>query len=331
VNTIDVIFPTFPIYLSLNPEYLKMVLEPVLHYLTYPVTSGGWPKNFAIHDIGAHYPNATGHPNGVEEDMPLYETSALFQMILAYQKFSGNTTWAVQYTSLLTGYGDYLIEKGLYPATQLISVDAIAATANQTGLSVQSAIGLQAAAVLLKNTTYSDTANHFVDVIYNQGVGLDSSSPDTSTHFTYNYNKTDTWGTLFPIYPDVLLNLTTFPSAAYEMEANFLLTQNKPAGLPFFGPYSYTTPLTGGGCDWSITDWTFWVAASVDNPTLQGSVVNATHAFLTNGMNTEPFGTKYTVEVPGVIGQWVGNRARSTVGANFALLTLEQGVWPKLY
>jgi len=27
----------------------------------------------------------------------------------------------------------------------------------------------------------------------------------------------------------------------------------------------------------------------------------------------------------------VGNRARSTVGANFALIALEQGVWSKLY
>jgi len=53
VNTIDVIFPTFPIYLIFNPEYLKMVLEPVLRYLNYPVSAGGWPKNFAIHDIGS--------------------------------------------------------------------------------------------------------------------------------------------------------------------------------------------------------------------------------------------------------------------------------------
>jgi hypothetical protein len=35
-----------------------------------------------------------------------------------------------------------------------------------------------------------------------------------------------------------------------------------------------------------------------------------------------PFGTKYNVEGPEV-GKWIGNRARSTVGSNFALLALK--------
>ena len=330
MNTVDVIFPTFPIYLTLNPEYLKMVLEPVLRYSNYPVQDGGWPKNFAIHDIGSAYPNATGHADGAEEDMPLFESSALLQLVYAYQMYGNDKAWAGNYTSVLSEYATYLQYNGLIPATQLISVDAIQATANQTGLAVQSAIGLKAAGALLQNSAFTNAAEFIVNEVYNQGLGLDGSSPSTSTHFTYNYGLDSTWGTLFPAYPDVLLNLTTFPTAAYTMEGDFLLSQNQPAGLPFFGPYSYTVPLTAG-CDWSITDWTFWTSAAVDNEELQGAVVNATHAFLTNGMNTEPFGTKYVVEQPGTIGQWIGNRARSTVGANFALILLEQGTWGKLY
>lgn len=334
MNTIDVIFPTFPILVSLNPTYLRLMLQPVMEYLALPVSSGGWPKPFVIHDIGSNYPNATGHADGREEDMPLFETSALFQLLYAYQKFTGDTAWAAQWSSLLNGYADYLVQHSLYPAVQLISVDAIRGTVNQTGLAVQSTIGLAAAAALLNNSTYRTTADSFVDQIYNQGLGLDGQTPETSTHFTYNYDHSTTWGTLFPIYPDVLLNLTTFPTAAYEMEASYLLTQNKPAGLPFFGPYDYTESLTDGGCAWTITDWTFWTSAAVDNVEFQGVVVNATKAFLTNGRavgNNEPFGTKYEVIAPGTEGKWVGNRARSTVGANFALIALEQGVWSKLY
>lgn len=331
VNTIDVIFPTFPILVSLNPTYLRLMLQPVLDYLTVPVSQGGWPKNFCIHDIGASYPNATGHNNGVEEDMPLFETSALFQLMYAYQKFTGDTAWASKWSTLLTGYADYLVSNGLYPATQLISVDAIHATANQTGLAVQSAIGLSAASALLNNPSYRTAATNFADKIYTHGLGLDGATPATSTHFTYNYDNPSTWGTLFPIYPDVLLNLTTFPQSAYEMEANFLLTQNKPAGLPFFGPYNYTESLTPDGCAWTITDWSFWTSAAADNVQLQSSVVNATKAFLVNGISSEPFGTKYEVETPGKEGKWIGNRARSTVGANFALIAREMGVWSKLY
>jgi len=331
MNTIDVIFPTFPILISLNPTYLRLMLQPVMEYLALPISDGGWPKPFVIHDIGSAYPNATGHHDGNEEDMPLFETSALFQLLYAYQKFTGDNAWAAQWTNLLNGYADYLVKNGLYPATQLISVDAIRATGNQTGLAVQSAIGLSAAAALLNEPTYRESADSFVNKIYNQGLGLDGKTPETSTHFTYNYNHPSSWGTLFPIYPDVLLNLTTFPTAAYEMEASYLLTQNKPVGLPFFGPYDYTTSLTDNGCTWTITDWTFWTTAAVNNVQLQSLVVNATKAFLTNGLNSEPFGTKYEVMAPGTEGKWVGNRARSTVGANFALIALEQGVWSKLY
>lgn len=230
--------------------------------------------------------------------MPLYETSAFLQMIYAYQKYTGDTSWSSQYNTLLNGYAQYLVKSGLYPATQLISVDAIDATANQTHLAVQSAIGLQAASKLLTNTSYAITAAAFVNQIYTHGLGLDGSSPASSTHFTYNYGQSSTWGTIFAIYPDVLLNLSTFPAAAYAMEGAWLLQQNQPAGLPFFGPYSYTESLTGG-CDWSITDWSFWTSAATGNQQLITDVINATHAFITNGMNTEPFGTKYVVESPG--------------------------------
>jgi len=51
---------------------------------------------------------------------------------------------------------------------------------------------------------------------------------------------------------------------------------------------------------------------------------------LTNGKNTIPFGTKYYVEGPNA-GEWIGNKARSTVGSDFALLALKYGTLEDLY
>jgi hypothetical protein len=56
INTIDIIFPLFPALYVLNTEYIPLLLEPVMQYLA----AGRWPQPFMIHDIGAHYPNATG-------------------------------------------------------------------------------------------------------------------------------------------------------------------------------------------------------------------------------------------------------------------------------
>jgi hypothetical protein len=103
--------------------------------------------------------------------MPLFETSSLFILLLAYQKYSGDTAYAQQHRSLLEDYADYLVHNSLYPSSQLISVDAIPATANQTGLAIQAAIGLQAASVLLDNATLADKASSFTKIIYDQGLG----------------------------------------------------------------------------------------------------------------------------------------------------------------
>lgn len=70
------------------------------------------------------------------------------------------------------------------------------------------------------------------------------------------------------------------------------------------------------------------VAAGASSPTVQEAIIKTTHAFLTNGKHSVPFGTKYNVKGPDV-GEWIGNRARSTVGSNFALLALKDGYWGK--
>jgi hypothetical protein len=187
--------------------------------------------------------------------MPLFETSSLFILLLAYQKYSGDIAYAQQYRSLLEGYADYLVHNSLYPSSQLISVDAIPATANQTGLAIQSAIGLKAASVILNNETLADTASSIANAIYDQGLGLDGEDPSDSNHFTYNYGKSSTWNVLFPAYSDVLLDLETFPPEAWELQSTWYESQIRELGLPFAGPSTNLdyvgTPLLWGLLDWS--------------------------------------------------------------------------------
>jgi len=76
----------------------------------------------------------------------------------------------------------------------------------------------------------------------------------------------------------------------------------------------------------TLTEFPDIVAASASSVAVQEAVINTTHAFLTNGLNNIPFGTRYNVEGPDV-GKWTGNKARSTVGSDFALLALSQGTW----
>ena len=47
VNTIDVIFPAFPQFYVMNPEYIRLLLEPVVQYLA----SGRWQKASLISTV----------------------------------------------------------------------------------------------------------------------------------------------------------------------------------------------------------------------------------------------------------------------------------------
>ncbi|KAK4508204.1 hypothetical protein PRZ48_001942 [Zasmidium cellare] len=318
MNTVDLIFQSWPIYISLNPDFIILLFKPTLEYLA----SGRWPKEYVIHDMGAHYPNATGHDNGDAEDMPLFETSTLFILLLAYQELSGDTSYTTQYKSLLDGWAQYLVDNSLYPASQLISVDAIAGTPNQTALAIQSAIGLKAASRLLDNSSYSDTADFFADKIYTLGLGLNGNSPNTSTHFTYNYGNDDSWNVIFTSFPDVFLSLSTFPQSAWDLQGEWYLSQVEDAGLAWAGPPS------DKGVDWALTDWNIMTAA-ISSVDVQETIVNTTHTFLFNGKNDIPFGTKYYVSGDNA-GEWIANKGRSTVGTHFSIAAFQQGLWSEL-
>ncbi|KAB8257047.1 hypothetical protein BDV32DRAFT_128063 [Aspergillus pseudonomiae] len=78
-QTIDVIFPSFPFFLYTNPRWLAYLLEPLIEHMS----SGQYPNKYAMHDLGTHFPNATGHPDGNDEYMPVEECGNLLIMGLA--------------------------------------------------------------------------------------------------------------------------------------------------------------------------------------------------------------------------------------------------------
>lgn len=51
IQTVDVIYQTWPIFVNLNPEYIRLLLQPIVSYLERP-KSHGWPKPWVIHDLG---------------------------------------------------------------------------------------------------------------------------------------------------------------------------------------------------------------------------------------------------------------------------------------
>ncbi|KAK3706738.1 hypothetical protein LTR37_012583 [Vermiconidia calcicola] len=281
VNTVDVIMPISPIWYVMAPEYIRLPLEPVIQYLA----SGAWPHNYTIHDIGTHYPNATGHNDGTAEEMPVEECGNILLLAYMYQLASGNTEWWKQYSSLFQLYADYLVTNGLYPKAQLSSDDGAGAIANQTGVAIKAAIALNAFGIMTNQSSYSDTGIRFADTLYKDAVGTDAGR----THFTLTMNEDESWGTQYNLFLDVMLNLTTFPTEVYAMETSFYPTVRAERGLAL-----------DSRVDWGKTDWMHFAAATamapgVENEDVRDMFVNDVHAFLTNGQNTAPFSDNFSL------------------------------------
>ncbi|KAK4964111.1 hypothetical protein LTR28_004048 [Elasticomyces elasticus] len=310
VNTVDVMYPTSPIFWVFAPEYIRLSLEPVVQYLA----SGAWPHNFTVHDIGFSYPNATGHNNGTAEEMPLEECGNLIILTYMYQLASGNTSWAVKYTSLLKGYADYLALNGLHPTEQLSTDDGAGPRSNQTGLVIKAAVALNAYGVMTGQTNYSTMGKDFAAALYNNSVGTDPGR----THFTLFEADNPSWTMAFNLYPDVLLGLNTFPPAAYAMQSSFYASVRKQAGV------ALDSALT-----WGKTDWMIWAAATamapgVENVGVRDMFIDDVSTYLTNGLNAVPFSDRFFVtqndSTPA--GSAFAYRARPVVGGHFGLLAL---------
>ncbi|KAF2766412.1 DUF1793-domain-containing protein [Teratosphaeria nubilosa] len=314
VNTVDVIYPMSPILYTLAPEYIRLLLEPLLRYSA----DGGWPNlDYSIHDLGTHYPNATGHRDGdYVEEMPLEESGDLILMVAAYHSATGNTEWMNQYYSLLQRYADYLVQNGLYPTLQLSSDDFGGTRANQTSLAVKSAVALNAFGQMYGMSNYSDIGKDFANTLYNDGAGLDSNR----THFTFIQGQDDSWHLEYNLFFDVLLNLSTFPTEAYSMASAYYSSVRSPGGV------ALDSEVSQGKTDWMMFAASIAMASGVGNTDARDMFIDDVHQFLTTEGSPVPFCDLFYIRtnesIDQYVDQWAGFRNRPVVGGHFALMAM---------
>ncbi|KAK1226439.1 hypothetical protein PQX77_010603 [Marasmius sp. AFHP31] len=308
MNTVDVVFPAWPIYLYTNPTLGKYLLEAILRYQA----SGLYPNKWSIHDIGAHYPSANGHNDGGDEAMPVEESGNMLIMALSYVQKTGDQSHITQYRSLFEQFTQFLITDSLIPANQLSTDDFAGHLENQTNLAIKGMVGIRAMSEIEKilgdNTkaaNYSSIAADYVNRF--QGLGGKSK---TAAHLTLQYNNDASWGLSYNLFGDKLLKLNLFPQSIYDLQTAWYANGagvQQPFGVPLDTRHTYTK-----------SDWEIFTAGIVTNTGVRDMFIQKVKAYLTSGKNDAPFSDWYETTNANI----AGFRARPVAGGHLALLVL---------
>ncbi|KAI8628111.1 DUF1793-domain-containing protein [Xylariaceae sp. FL1651] len=306
VNTVDVLYPAVPFFLYANPNLLRYTLQPL-----YEFQEGKfYPNDYCIHDLGTHFPNATGHIDGTDEYVPVEESANFILMSYAYYKFTADSSWLTSHYNLLKQFTQYLINFSLIPESQLSTDDFAGKLQNQTNLAIKGIVGLQAMSLIASLANSTVDAAQFSSIAisyYNQweNYAIDPSHK----HTTLAYQWRSSWGLLYNVYFDKLLNMGLVTEATYTMQSYWYSEVSQVYGVPLDSRHHYTK-----------SDWQIWTAATCHAGTRR-LFVNSLAYWLNETITDGPFTDLY--ECTGY-GAYPGTsfKARPVVGGHFAFLAL---------
>jgi Domain of unknown function (DUF5127)/Domain of unknown function (DUF4965)/Domain of unknown function (DUF1793) len=310
VSTVDVLYPASPAWLYADPAYLGYLLEPLLSY----AGAGGWPKRYAEHDLGSAYPDAAGHNDGVEEDMPVEESANMLIMAAAYLKRRPRDApgFLSSHYRLLNRWADFLVSVLPDPGYQNQTDDFAGRIAHSVNLAVKGIIAIAAMGQIAAVAGHTGDHAHYTSVARRyMSFWLAHAEDPGGRHLDLTYNGEDggagTWGTVYNAYADRLLGTSLIPRAVQAEQAAWYSSVIKPFGLPLQVPHRYAK-----------TDWEMFTAAWLSDYPIKNALVQRVFDYANTTPSRVPFSDLYDTTT----GKRVKFRARPVQGGIFALLAL---------
>lgn len=290
--TLDVSYPSMPMFLKYNPELVKGMLRPIIRI----AGSGEWDKEFAPHDAGC-YPCLNGQ--AYEKDsggahMPVEECGNMLIMTAALTKASGNSDFAEENKDLLKQWAEYLTENGYDPQNQLCTDDFAGKWEHNCNLSVKAIIAIGAYGKLFGDSRFTDTAKQYAD------RWIEDTKSEAGTLLAFD--RKDTWSIKYNMIWDKLLKLDLFPKKVYQKEVAAYKTKMCRYGVPL-------------DCrsDYAKMDWMAWTTVMTDDSEYTKTVYRKIYDYINETIDRAPVSDWYSA----LRGRQYVFQNRSVLGALF--------------
>jgi Domain of unknown function (DUF4965)/Domain of unknown function (DUF5127)/Domain of unknown function (DUF1793)/Domain of unknown function (DUF4964) len=313
ISTVDVLYPSAPMFLFLNPKLIEAQLEPVLRY----AETSRWKFPFAPHDLGV-YPLANGQLYGggeISEDdqMPVEESGNMILMLTALAHAEHNPAFAGRYWPLVTKWAEYLLAKGFDPENQLCTDDFAGHLAHNANLSIKAIEALAAYAQLAQGLGHQGMAEKYDSAARSMAQKWAVMAAD-GDHSRLAFDKSNTWSQKYNLVWDRILDFHVFAPEIAEQEVAFYKSHLHRFGLPLDNRATYTK-----------LDWTIWSATLASNAADFQTIVHPVFQFLNQTPDRVPMTDWYDT----ISARQVGFQARSVVGGVYIKMLADSQMWSK--
>lgn len=294
IGTVDITYPSAPLFLYYNTELAKGLMNSIFYYSE----SGKWTKQFPAHDIGT-YPIANGQTYG--GDMPVEEAGNMLVITAAVAAVEGNAKYAEKHWNVLTTWTDYLVENGQDPENQLCTDDFAGHFAHNTNLSIKAIMGVTSYAYLAEMLGKKNIAAQYYAKAKHMALEWEKMAND-GDHYRLTFDKPGTWSQKYNLVWDKLLKTNIFPDKIAEKELKYYLTKQNKYGLPLDNRETYTK-----------TDWIMWTATLANDKATFEKFIQPVYLFTNETTDRIPMSDWVFTDKP----NQRGFQARSVVGGYF--------------